>query len=130
MAERSCWMKSVTTGCAVLFLVNCTSTRPVEGPVRLGQIAAVNGPRVRADRVIEDSRCPSDVQCVQAGRLIVQVTVFGGGWSRRLDLQLGVPVNVADGSLALIEASPLPQTARQRGSRQPYRFTFNFQGGR
>lgn len=65
----------------MLFLVNCASTRPVEGPVRLGQIAAVNGPRVRADRVIEDSRCPSDVQCVQAGRLIVQVTVFGGGWS-------------------------------------------------
>jgi hypothetical protein len=98
--------------------------------VRLGQMAAVNGPRVRADRIIEDSRCPSGVQCVQAGRLIVQVTVFGGGWSRRLDLQLGIPVDVADGSLALIEASPRPQTADQRGSLRRYRFTFDFQGGR
>jgi hypothetical protein len=93
-------------------LVGCASTRPVEGPVRLGQMAAVNGTRVRADRVIEDSRCPTDAQCVQAGRLIVQVTVFGGGWSRQFDLQPGMPVHVADGNLTLVEATPLPRTTR------------------
>lgn len=111
------------------FLVGCASTHPVEGPVCLGQMAAVNGPRVRADRVIEDSRCPSDVQCVQAGRLIVQVTVFGGGWSRQLDLQPGVPVNVADGNLTLVGATPLPRTKWPRTKMQSYRFTFKFQGG-
>jgi len=112
-----------------LFLAGCASTRPVEGPVPLGQMAAVNGPRVRADRVIEDSRCPADVLCIQAGRLIVQVTVFGGGWSKQFDLQPGVPVHVADGNLTLIEATPLPRTTRPRTRMRSYRFTFNFQGG-
>ena len=123
-------MKAAVTVFIVLFLVSCASTRPVEGPVRLGQMASVNGPLVRADRVIEDSRCPSDVQCVQAGRLVVQVTVLGGGWSKRLNLEVGLPVNVADGSLTLVEASPHRRTTGQRDTLQPYRFTFNFQGGR
>lgn len=109
-------------------LVGCASTRPVEGPVRLGQMAAINGPRVRADRVIEDSRCPADVQCVQAGRLIVQVTVFGGGWSRQFDLQPGVPVHVADGTLTLIETAPLPCTTRPLTRMRSCRFTFDFKG--
>ena len=110
-------------------LAGCTSTRPIEGPVRLGQIAAVNGPRVRADRIIEDSRCPVGVQCFWAGRLIVRVTVFGGGWTKQLDLTLGTPVNVADGSLTMAEATPR-HGADERGERsQPYRFTFTFQGG-
>ena len=126
MAERHRLVRMVPT---MLFLIGCASTRPVEGPVRLGQMAAVNGPRVRADRVIEDSRCPTDVQCVQAGRLIVRVTVFGGGWSRQFDLQPGVPVHVADGSLTLVEATPLPRTTRPRTRMHAYRFTVNFQGG-
>ncbi len=122
-------MKAGIVAFTVPFLVSCSSTYPIEGPVRLGQMASVSGPRVRADRVIEDSRCPSDVQCVHAGRLIVQVTVFGGGWSKQLDLQLGMPVNVADGSLTLVKVSPLSRTSRQGGSARQYRFTFDFRGG-
>ena len=97
--------------------------------MRLGQIASVNGPRVRAEQVIEDSRCPVDAQCIQAGRLIVRTTVLGGGWSKQVDLTLGTPVNVADGSLTLVRATPERKGGR-RGSRPlPYRFTFTFQGG-
>lgn len=70
------------------------ASRPIEGPVRLGEIAAVDGPKVRPDRVIEDSRCPADVQCIHAGRLIVRATVLGGGWSKQIDLTLGIPVPV------------------------------------
>lgn len=80
--------------------------------------------------MIEDSRCPSDTQCVWAGRLIVRATVMGGGWSRQLDLTLGMPVNVADGSLTLIAASPVRQANDQPGMQLPYRFTFDFKGGR
>lgn len=128
MAEHGQLARMAAIVPVMLVLIGCASIRPVEGPVRLGQMAAVNGPRVRADRVIEDSRCPTDVQCVQAGRLIVQVTVFGGGWSRQFDLQPGVPVHVADGNLTLIEVIPLLRTTRRTRTRS-YRFTFNFQGG-
>jgi hypothetical protein len=70
---------------------------PLNALCGLGEIAAVDGPRVRPDHVIEDSRCPVDVQCIHAGQLIVRATVLGGGWSKQLDLTLGIPVPVADG---------------------------------
>jgi hypothetical protein len=129
VAKSPCLITAAVVALIVFWLTGGTSARPVEGPVRLGQIASVNGPRVRAERVIEDTRCPADVQCVQAGRVIVQVTVFGGGWSRRFDLQPGVPVNVADGSLTLVGASPLPQATQLTDRLRSYRFTFSFQGG-
>jgi len=106
-------------------LAACAATGASEGPVRLGQVAYVNGPRVRVDRVIEDSRCPVGTQCVWAGRLIVRAIVLGGRWSRQVDLTLGVPVDIADGKLTLVEAGP----ARRTGKPPPYRFTFSFQGG-
>ncbi|KHL64692.1 hypothetical protein XEU83M_15995 [Xanthomonas euvesicatoria] len=116
-----------------LSLAGCTAggpvaSRPIEGPVRLGEIAAVDGPRVRADRVIEDSRCPADVQCIQAGRLVVRATVLGGGWSKEMDLTLGTPVLVADGMLTLTDATPAPISGENVASAA--RFTFKFQGGR
>ncbi|MCC8619882.1 hypothetical protein [Xanthomonas vesicatoria] len=118
----------------VASLAGCMGSRPsisqpVEGPVRLGEVAAVDGPKVRPDRVIEDSRCPANVQCIHAGRLIVRTTVSGGAWSKQVDLTLGVPVPVADGLLTLVEATPVPVT-EQAAPPSAARFTFTFQGGR
>ncbi|MEQ7753773.1 hypothetical protein [Xanthomonas sp. WHRI 8370] len=118
----------------VVSLVGCAATGPVtsppiEGPVRLGEIAAVDGPKVRPDQVVEDSRCPADVQCVVAGRLIVRTTVMGGGWSKQIDLTLGMPVPVADGMLTLVDATPVPLSGEAVPA-SAARFTFKFQGGR
>jgi hypothetical protein len=117
----------------IISLVGCAATGPVarppiEGPVRLGEIAAVDGPQVRPDSVVEDSRCPPAVQCIQAGRLVVRATVLGGGWSKQLDLTLGVPTPIADGMLTLVDATPVPVTTATNLSAA--RFTFKFQGGR
>lgn len=112
-------------GCAA---VGPVAGPPTEGPVRLGEIAAVDGPRVRPDRVIEDSRCPVDVQCIQAGQLIVRATVLGVGSPKQIDLKLGVPAHVADGMLTLVNATPVP-IAGETGT-SAARFTFKFQGGR
>ncbi|WP_236546292.1 hypothetical protein [Stenotrophomonas sp. 364] len=97
-------------------------------PVRLGEIAAVDGPKVRPDRVIEDSRCPAELQGNRASRLVVRSTVLCGGWSNELNLTLGVPVLVADGMLTLVDAKPVPFP--RASSRSEARFTVNFQGGR
>ncbi|MFS0772805.1 hypothetical protein [Sphingomonas sp. 1P08PE] len=128
MAEVPGWLKGILVVAFGAATVGCASDRPVEGPVRLGQIAYVNGPRVRPDRVVEDSRCPVEANCVWAGRVIVQATVFGGGWVRTIDLELGKAVPVADGTLELVSATPLRRSGE--GSRRPaYRFTFEFRGG-
>ena len=113
---------------AASILCSCAASGPVEGPVRLGQVAYVNGPQVRVTQVIEDSRCPVDAQCVWAGRLIVRATVLGGALARQLDLTLGIPVTVADGSLTLVEAIP-QRISKVRSKPLPYRFTFTFHGG-
>ncbi|CEJ43799.1 conserved hypothetical protein [Xanthomonas citri pv. bilvae] len=119
---------------AVMSLGGCATTPPAtghltEGPVRLGEMAAVDGPRVRPDRVVEDSRCPADVRCIVEGRLIVSATVLGGGWSKQVDLTLGIPVPIADGMLTLVDATP-PPIAPETAARAAARFTFTFQGGR
>lgn len=97
--------------------------------MRLGEIAAVDGTKVRPDRIIEDSRCPADVQCIQAGWLIVKATVIGGGWSKQVDLTLGIPVSVADGMLTLVDATPVLISGHTAMS-STARFSFKFQGGR
>jgi len=119
-------MVTLLAGCATKL---STTSHLAEDPVRLGEIAAVDGPRVRPDRVIEDSRCPPDVQCIVEGRLVVRATVMGGGWSKQVDLTLGVPVPIADGMLTLVDATPVAIT-RDTASSSTARFTFKFHGGR
>ena len=131
--QRVCIQALMLAALVALSLAGCAAhraiaDRPVEGPVRLGETAAVDGPRVRPDRIIEDSRCPLDVQCIQAGRLIVQGTVFDGGGPRQMKLTMGVPVPVADGTLTLVGATPA--TLEGNASTSAPRFTFQFQGGR
>jgi hypothetical protein len=100
----------------------------LEGPVALGETAYVSGPRVRPDEVLEDSRCPAGTQCVWAGRLVLRATVFGGNWSRVVDLTLGTPVQVADGALTLVAVTPEPPAGDPLPPER-LRFTFDFAGG-
>lgn len=46
---------------------------------RLGEEVQVGDLRVRPLEVLEDSRCPIDVDCVWAGRIRVKVAVSGAG---------------------------------------------------
>ncbi len=129
MADGARRLKSILLVALGTATAGCAFTRPFEGPVRFGQIAFVGGPRVRPDRVVEDSRCPLGVDCVRAGRMILQVTVLGGGWSRKFDLEIGKTVHVADGTLALVAATP-PRRSRDPVRGSAYRFAFEFKGGR
>jgi hypothetical protein len=80
-------------------------------------------------QVIEDSRCPANVQCVWAGRVrvLAEIELRGGSEELRTTLTLGEPMHVADGALTLIAVKPDKKT----GAINPrsYRFTFDFQGG-
>lgn len=78
--------------------------------------------------VVEDSRCPADVQCVWAGRLIVRTEVRGGSWTKTLDLTMGSGQHVADGEITLVSAAPA-KNRRQAIQPGDYRFTYSFSGG-
>jgi len=111
-------------------LAGCTTIPPANaGPTAtIGQMVYVNGLQVRPLEIIEDSRCPTDVVCVWAGRIVVRAEVIGGSWNRTLDLEVGKPQQVADGALTLIAVHP-PKNAATATDPHAYRFTFDFQGG-
>jgi hypothetical protein len=96
---------------------------------RLGERVLVDGPAVTPLEVLEDSRCPADVQCAWAGRLRIRTAVHLGSGDQRLDLTLGEPMQVADGMLELVEVQPVPATAGSTIAPADYRFTFRFDGG-
>lgn len=100
------------------------------GPTaRLGGTAYVDGLVVRPLSLLEDSRCPTGVQCVWAGRLVVRVEVRGSNGSEQLDLELGRSKPVAGGELKLVSATPARSEAVPTRPGD-YRFTFGFLEGR
>ena len=122
-------MKALSPFVAIA-LAACATVPPVEaGPTAsLGQIAYANGLHVRPLEVVEDSRCPTLVRCVWAGRLVLRAEVIGGSWKQVRNLELGQPQQIADGALTLIAAEP--QKAAPAGiDPRAYRFTFRFDGG-
>jgi hypothetical protein len=52
-----------------------TASDPTLGEVTVGQSVLINGVRVTLNKVVSDSRCPKDVQCIWAGNVVVEVTL-------------------------------------------------------
>jgi hypothetical protein len=117
-------MKAVATVIAVM-LAACATVPPANaGPTAgLGQVAVVNGLRIRPIEVVEDSRCPASVQCVWAGRLIVRARMNGSGWTQIRDFELGVAHAVDRYRVTLIAAEPQKAAPGEIDPRA-YRFTF------
>ncbi len=86
-----------------------------------GEIGVVT---VTALRIEEDSRCPSEVVCVQAGTVRLAVHLEEGTTRQETVLTLAQPLGLADGRwLTLAAVCPYP---RHPGTIAPasYRFTF------
>jgi len=110
---------------AALSLTACATVPPANaGPTAgLNQVATVNGIRIRPIEVIEDSRCPANVRCVWAGRLVVRGRMNGSGWTQIRDFELGVAQAVDQYLVTLIGAEP-PKIAPGPTDPNAYRFTF------
>lgn len=124
---------TVLAACAALAACATTPPPPHDGiaRARLGERVYVDGPYVTPLTVLEDSRCPADVQCVWAGRLRITARVDLGAGSQVHELTLGQPLHIADGNLELVEAAP-PRRIRKTEAaapREDYRFGFRFMGG-
>jgi hypothetical protein len=92
----------------------------------IGQSADLGGGLVvRPLRVVEDSRCPNNVQCIWAGRLRLLANVSGS----EVELTLGEPVPTPNGSVTLAVASPGPWAewpTVELGEKPAYRFGFRW----
>ena len=94
----------------------------------LGQRVPVDGPQVTPLELLEDSRCPANVQCVWAGQVRIRAVVHTGTGDSVRELTSGKPEQVADGTLELVEVRPA-KSSEAAIAHDDYRFGFRFMGG-
>jgi hypothetical protein len=89
----------------------------------LGARTNVGGLAVVPESVIEDSRCPLGVMCIQAGTVRVEARISRGGDSTTTVLALGVPRTFFGTAVVLEEIAPVKRRDAEIAD-SDYRFTF------
>lgn len=76
-----------------------TSPDPDSVSVNLGKTVELNGLKVTPVKIVENSLCPKDVQCIWAGTVIVKTRferVDGYGGVKELDVELNKSMDVLE----------------------------------
>ena len=95
---------------------------------RLGQTVNVGGPQVTPLELLEDSRCPPHVECMWGGQVKISARITLGSGTTVQELTSGVPIQIADGTLELVDVRP-DRAAKTAIPKQDYRFGLRFMGG-
>ncbi|MFZ1742794.1 MAG: hypothetical protein WAT93_08060 [Pontixanthobacter sp.] len=106
--------------------------------VALGQRAEFGALWVRPIEVLEDSRCPSDVQCVWAGRILLRVEFGNNAASDVIDprpetesseMEIGSdnPVQIFGNSFTIENVSPGNTSTASPIRPEDYRFTIRIE---
>lgn len=82
-----------------------------------------NNVMISAAKVIEDSRCPSDVQCIQAGTVRVLLNTDTAAGTSTIEMALGETRTVGDFTFSLDGVKPYPVSTKKI-SPADYKFTF------
>lgn len=89
----------------------------------LGQRGSLNGVTITPREVVEDSRCPRDVQCIQAGRVRVRATLVSGLGTANQIFLVGEPITTEAEAVTLTQVEPDKISTRTINASE-YRFTF------
>jgi hypothetical protein len=88
------------------------------------RIAVAGKVYVVPEAELEDSRCPAEVICVWAGRVVLKARVQFPDGAVPVTLTLGAPQAVGAGKLLL--ESVTPERGLETIAPQDYRFTFSY----
>ena len=117
-------MKAVVVVLSSILLTACTSTPsapsgPVDARVVLAPGASADvtqaGIQIRFQSVLNDSRCPGDATCIQAGDAVIRIDVTRNGQSQTtFDLRVNnkQPAQYSGLTVTLEELSPYPFASR------------------
>ena len=85
---------------------------PVTNLIRVTSIEPVNTAeyKVRVVELLEDSRCPVDVTCIQAGTVRVKLEIN----DQEVVLALEQSQQLSDMTVALTQVEPIPYSGRER----------------
>lgn len=90
----------------------------------LGKKEEVLGVSITPLEILQDSRCPKDVQCIQAGTVQVRTHISNGNSNEsELILELGKPISVGGMNIILLNVLPEKKTT-QSIQKDMYRFVF------
>lgn len=90
----------------------------------LGETVAAYGVRITPERVLEDSRCPSDVECVWAGTVRLETRLESGVGTATQTFTVGTPITTEAEVVTLVSVLPYPTTPGVTISPEEYRFRF------
>lgn len=91
--------------------------------VGIGETKTEYGLSITPLEVLEDSRCPANVQCIQAGIVRLRVTIKQGDDESRQEFELGRPFLFLGGTVVLTSVTPAP-IAGEEIAEADYRFIF------
>ncbi len=106
-----------------------TKTPPVQPIVKdtvtlaMGETAVLSGISITPSEVIEDSRCPLGVMCIQAGRVRLRAILNIGSETGSPIFLVGEPVLTDNGTVTLIGVDPIKRRDVEIGN-SDYHFTF------
>jgi hypothetical protein len=111
------------SACAAAPVVTAPAGGASAFATRLGETANLGSSTVTAVSVLEDSRCPADVMCIQAGTAKILVRVQRGRTGTDRIVGLGRPADVGGAWLHLGAVCPYPLASRPV-AREDYRMVF------
>ena len=125
--------KTFTCAALMIAISACVVIPPAKSDgvdIAFGQTAYVDGPKIRPIKLIEDSRCPMNARCVWAGRVRILVAWIKADGEQEVELTLGEPTQMADGTLTLTAVNPSKMAGEgQELALGDYRLSFQFAGG-
>ncbi|MDB5254645.1 MAG: hypothetical protein JWL92_21 [Candidatus Nomurabacteria bacterium] len=105
-----------------------TDTRargPERKTIAIGASAEVNGVIIKVNSLVQDSRCPTKVTCIQAGSVSVKATVSNGTVSTDHEFNSNTRPFAFEGySIAIVDVTPVPTIAPNAIKLSDYRITF------
>ncbi len=81
---------------------------------KIGQAGSALGFEVRPTEIMEDSRCPIDVQCIQAGTVRVRADIASPTGQGNKIFDLEKPVIIGNWEVTLIQVDPIPESTVER----------------
>ncbi|MFA5942492.1 MAG: hypothetical protein WC798_02355 [Candidatus Paceibacterota bacterium] len=98
-------------------------TGPLSLDARIGQEVSGLDVRIVPIEVLEDSRCPIDVQCIQAGTVRIRARLISGLGEANQEFRLGQPITTETEVVTLTDVLPQPKAGIEI-KESDYLFTF------
>lgn len=86
----------------------CPANGPITLEARIGQEVSGLGVRIVPVELLEDSRCPVDVVCIQAGTVRVRARLINGLGEANQEFKLNQPITTETEEVTLIQVMPQP----------------------